>query len=524
MAETASARSEGLSKAPRAGLERRPRRAAFARAAACALVAFACTSACEATPANRVTSITFTEGFMFGAATAAFQIEKGITASDWSHWVDTKGKIANGDKPDVGGPDALAHVDEDVAILKAMNQNAYRFSMEWSSLYPTRAELDADTPSRPVVDAYTRLLAALKAAGIRPMVTLLHFTVPDYLSDVNRPDDPQAWERPDMADAFAKFCGNMAKRFGAEVDWWATINEPIVPPIGGYVQGKFPPGLTLQVERALSYGKAETFGHARCYDAIKTNDTVDADGDGKASMVGPVVHQRAVEPYDKEDPGDLEATKRVRYFNNLWFLNAVVKGDFDDDFDGSLAGARDKTADPALKGRADWIGVNYYSAMMASATRGIVLPKVQAALYIDRLPTDRPKTDFGWDIYAAGLGIVLDEVKPYGLPVVITENGLADAADVNRARFIAEHLFELGLAPRRGIDVRGYFHWSLYDNFEWASGYCPKFGLYSIDPATKARKARASTELYKKVSGTRQITRAEVDGTAPYVTPPTYCP
>jgi beta-glucosidase len=489
-----------------------------------ALAAAACASACETGRGDPVSTVILPEGFMFGAATAAFQIEKGIAYSDWSHWVQIKGKIAAGDKPDVGGPDALAHIDEDVAILKAMNQNAYRFSIEWSRLYPTRAEFDADTPSRPEVDAYAKLLAALKAAGIRPMVTLLHFTLPDYYSDVGKPDDPQGWERPEMVDAFEKWCGRIAKRFGGDVDWWATINEPIVAPVGGYVQGKFPPGLTLQVERALSYGKAEAIGHARCYDAIKANDTVDADGDGKASMVGPVVHQRAVEPYDKDDPSDLEAVKRVRYFNNLWFLNAVVKGDFDDDFDGALSGARDKSADPSLRGRADWIGINYYSAMLASATRGIVLPKIQAAIYIDRLPTDRPKTDFGWDIFPAGLATVLDEVKPYALPVVITENGIADANDVNRPRFLAEHLFELGLAPRRGIDVRGYFHWALYDNFEWASGFCPRFGLYSIDPASQARKARPSAELYKTIASTRQITRTQINATGPYITPPTFCP
>jgi beta-glucosidase/6-phospho-beta-glucosidase/beta-galactosidase len=487
------------------------------------LAALACGASCRTGSETTVSTVIFPDGFMFGTATAAFQIEKGITASDWSHWVETKGKIVNGDKPDVGGPDALAHVDEDVALMKAMNMNAYRFSIEWSRIYPTRPELEADTPSRPAIDEYARLLSALRAAGIRPMVTLLHFTLPDYFVDVNRPDDPQGWERPEMIDAFAKFCGQMAKRFGDQIDWWATINEPIVPAIGGYIQGKFPPGTTLQVERALAYGKAEAMGHVRCYDAIKANDTIDADGDGKPSMVGPVVHQRAVEPLDKDEPADVDAANRVRYFNNLWFLNVIAKGDFDDDFDGLLTGPRDKTADPALKGRADWIGINYYSRMLASATRGIVIPKLQAAIYIDKLPTEQPKSDFGWDIYPSGLATVLDEVKPYGLPVVITENGIADGNDANRPRFLAEHLFELGLAPRRGVDVRGYFHWSLYDNFEWASGFCPKFGLFAIDPQTKARKPRPSVDLYRTIAGARKVTREQIDRAGPYVTPPAYC-
>jgi beta-glucosidase len=465
--------------------------------------------------------VTFPEGFMWGSAAAAFQVEKGLGNTDWGIWVKTPGKIKNGDDPDVGGPDALAHIDTDVALLKAASQNAYRFSIEWARVYPTRDAFDADQPAADAIASYDALFAALRAAGVRPMVTLQHFTLPDWLSDPRKPDEPQGWERQQTVDAFAVWCARAAGRWGKDVDWWATINEPLVAPIAGYVQGSFPPGLTLKIDRALTVGRNEVVAHARCFDAIKTADTVDTDGDGSPSQVGIVQHMRAVEPEDPEDPADVAAAERVRYVNNLWFINAVVRGDWDDDFDGRLDGPNDRRADPALANRSDWLGINYYSALTASA-RGLVLPVVNASIRQDQLRTDRPKTDFHWDIYPEGLRIVLEEVRPYAKPIVITENGIADSGDRNRGRFVLEHLFQLGLARDAGIDVRGYFYWSLLDNFEWAHGFCPRFGLHTVDRITAARAARPSAQVYANVARTNKVTRADIDGQPPYG-PPSYC-
>ena len=133
--------------------------------------------------------------------------------------------------------------------------------------------------------------------------------------------------------------------------------------------------------------------------------------------------------------------------------------------------------------------------MSASAARGFKLPIDNAAIQQDHIPNDRPKTDFYWDIYPKGFRVVLDEAKAYGLPMIVTENGIADSKDGNRARFLLEHLYEVGKAKAEGLDIRGYYYWSLLDNFEWASGYCPKFGLHSVDPATGARSARPSAKI-----------------------------
>jgi beta-glucosidase len=460
-------------------------------------------AACSSDDASTNEEVTFPKEFLWGSASAAFQVEKGLSNTDWGIWVDTPGKIKNGDHPERGNPDALANVDADVALLKAMGQNAYRFSVDWARLYRTRADFDADQADAAGVAAYDKLFAALRAAGIAPMVTLHHFTFPDWLADPRAADQPQGWERPEIVDLFGTWCGRVAKRWGADVAHWATINEPMVPLLAGYLQGSFPPGLVLKIDRALTAGRNEALAHAKCYDAIKAADPT--------SQVGIVQHLRACEPEIPDEPADVEAAKRVCYVNNLWHLNAVVRGDWDDDFDGKLDGPSDRRGDPALAKRSDFLGINYYSALTASA-RGLLLPIVNASVKQDRLATPRPKTDFHWDIYPEGLRIVLEEVRPYALPVIITENGLADVNDVNRGRFVLEHLLELGKARDSGIDVRGYFYWSLLDNFEWASGYCPRFGMHTID-----RKPRRSSEVYAAVARAGKVSRAAIDAQPPYV-------
>lgn len=482
-----------------------------------ALVALALVASCSEAD-DPPAAVTFPPDFMWGSASAAFQVEKGLSNTDWGAWVKTPGKIANGDAPDVGGPDALAHVDEDVALLRAAGQNTYRFSIEWARVYPTKAAFDADQPDAAAIAAYDRLFAALRREGIRPFVTLQHFTFPDYLSDPSKPDEPQGWERAETPAAFGTWCTRAAARWGGEVDWWATINEPLVAPVAGYVEGSFPPGLVLKMDRALAVVRQEVEGHARCYDAIKAGDTKDADGDGRPTWIGIVHNMRAVEPEVPDEPADVAAAERVRFVNNRWFLDAVVRGDFDDDFDAKLDGPKDRRADPSLANRSDYIGINYYTALTASA-RGIIVPVVNASIRQQRLLTDRPKTDFGWDIYPAGLRVVLEEVRGYQRPIVITENGIADAADRNRARFVLEHLLELGRARDAGLDVRGYIHWSLLDNFEWASGFCPRFGLHAVDRATGARAARPSAQVYARAARAGRVSQADIDALPPYAAP-----
>jgi beta-glucosidase/6-phospho-beta-glucosidase/beta-galactosidase len=456
--------------------------------------------------------VTFPASFTWGSATAAFQVEKGLTATDWGAWVQTTGKIKNMDLPDVGGPDALAHVDEDIALLKASGQNAYRFSIEWARMYPTKAAFDADTPDMDAVTAYDALLTKLKAAGIAPWVTLHHFSTPSWLSDPSMGSQPQAWERPEMAALFVEWSKRIATRWGDKIDDYITINEPLNLALGGYVQGSFPPGQLLAMDRTFAVVKAETRAHAKAFEAIHAAD--------KTARVSMAFHQRGFHPYDPANPDDVEATARLKYIWNAWLMNAVVKGDWDDDYDQKYDGPNDKQGDPTLKGHVDYLGVNYYSDTLVARSHGVVIPLINVSVLQDHLNTGRPKNEMWWDVYPQGMREVLDQAKAYGLPIVITENGIADSTDVNRARYLTEHLQQVGAAIAGGADVRGYFHWSLIDNFEWANGFCPKFGLAAYDQKTKARTLRASGQQYKKIIDARKITQADVDSLPAYKTAP----
>jgi beta-glucosidase len=464
--------------------------------------------------------VTFPSGFLWGTSTAAFQVEKGDSNTDWAAWVATPGKIMDGGSPDIGGDDALDHIPGDIALMTAEGHNSYRFSIELARIFPTQAQLEANEPDAAGLAAYDSLLAQLRAANITPLVTLNHFALGNWENDITQASSPQGWELPATTTDFTKFCSFAAARWGSDVDWWVTINEPLSVVLGGYLQGSFPPGEVLGIDRGLDVFRAFVHAHAACYDAIKAADTVDADGDGQASRISVAAALRTFHPYDPTDSSDVAATAHVKYIANDWFLNAVTYGNLDYDFDGTLTGPNDVTADPTLKGRLDYVGVNYYTDTLVSGDHGLVLPApISAALFLSDLPTTRPKSDFDWDIYPEGLGTVLDEAATYGLPIVVTENGVADVNDVMRGRFIAEHLLQLGAANLRGDNVLGYFHWSLLDNFEWANGYCPHFGLHSVDPTTAARTKRASADVYSGIIRAGKVTQADIDAMPPYGAP-----
>ncbi len=204
-----------------------------------AFALLSCKSDSSSTP-PAPSQVTFPKSFLWERQPLHFRSKKGTRTPTGGHWVAlTPSKIKNGDTPDNGGPDALEHVDDDIQLMQQMDLNSYRFSIEWGRLFQTA---DATTPDPTALAAYDSEMQKLVAAHITPMVTLQHFALPDWLSDVTQPNNPQGWERPETTDAFVKFCTWAGSHYGSQVDWWVTINEPLVTAVVGYVQGGSPPG------------------------------------------------------------------------------------------------------------------------------------------------------------------------------------------------------------------------------------------------------------------------------------------
>lgn len=431
------------------------------------------------------------DSFVFGVATAAYQIEAGNGASDWAEW-ERLGKVKNGDRAD-DGPRSDELFQADLAALSELNVAAYRLSIEWARVFPTRESFEALTPNPEALAYYRSVLLALRTRGIAPMVTLQHFTLPNWLqSSVGT--GAVGLSNPAfilLFESWAKFC---AEEFGDLVDEWITLNEPMAMLAAGYAVGQFPPGRSGEFKQMQEATRIAAFAHARAYEAIHEKDRVDADGDGTRAMVSFATHARAWLPYSANAERDVIAARRQRYINNLVTLDAVVCGNLDEDWDEEW----EETARSDLRQHLDFIALNFYSNAAASYLDfepflGIPAPA--------NLPNQLAKNDLGWDLSPASLRQVIDELAPYGLPIVITENGVADSLDNRRPKNLVDTVREIQALRVLGYDIRGYYHWSLIDNFEWDYGFCPRFGLYAVDYSDPARRRtpRASASLYQRI-------------------------
>ncbi|MFO0626826.1 MAG: glycoside hydrolase family 1 protein [Polyangiales bacterium] len=482
----------------------------------------------------------FPQGFLWGSATAPYQIEGGLGNTDWGAWERMPGRILGGDRAD-NGPRSYELFAADLDALVASGQNSYRLGIEWARIFPTRdawtrCQAAASMPlsqftaacraaaSAEGVAYYHRVLRAMADRRLVPMVTLQHFTLPDYLHDINADAGMQGWNRPEIVGEFAVWARFAGAEYGAEVDWWVTINEPVVTVAGGFLQGVFPPGRSTDFTSARTILRHMTLAHARAYDALHEADTTAVMGQADAGgarpcMVSIASHNRVFRANDPNRPEDVAAAETTQYVNNRLMLNAIVGGDLDGDADGTLDGPEDRRNDPTLRARADYIGVNYYGLTLV---RGIsIIPILRGLPEQVNLRTPLPKSDLLWDLYPQGFLLVLRELTRYNLPVLVTENGIADRVGVNRQRFLAEHLAILARAIREGIDVRGYYHWSIVDNFEWAEGFCPRFGLYTVDfnDPMRARVPTPAAMLYRRIITEGEVTDTLLNGLAPYQAP-----
>jgi beta-glucosidase len=345
-----------------------------------------------------------------------------------------------------------------VALQASLGMNAYRFSIEWARIEPRAGAID-----HAAVDEYRRLLGALRDARIEPFVTLHHFTLPKWLAD-----DGGVLAR-DFAQRFARFAGIAANALGDLCRSWITINEPNVLAAQAYLLGVWPPALRSPIAAVRAHGRLLE-AHTAAYRTLK-----DARPD---ASVGLAHHLRVVQPERARLRDRVAASTFRRVFNDA-FAEAVCRA-----------------------GTQDFFGINYYTRDVVRFAPGNV-----AEGFVHRgVPKGAEVSDLGWEVYPEGLGqLVRAWGRRSGLPVYVMENGIADASDAKRASFVVRHLAELARAMDEGIDVRGYFHWSLLDNFEWADGYEPRFGLVEVDYATQERRVRDSARVYARIARERSV-------------------
>lgn len=461
------------------------------------------------------------EGFAFGAAVAGFQVDMGCPTlpaevcedrgSDWYHFVTSTVTVANpsnhlSGEPLSHGPGFFELFPEDLERVRDLGLTHLRVSIEWSRIFPSSTRGLEGAALRAVaseagLDFYHQLFAAMKAKGIRPLVTLHHYTLPAWIHDAVgcnqnlRTCTRRGWLEPDITQELARYAGFVAAEFGAEVDQWVTENEPLAVVVPGFVQPTAartnPPARALALDEARVAALAMVRAHAAMTDALRAADTVDADGDGRPTDVGLVFNVTPFRPKDPSDGLDVRAAKNVTTLFNWIFLDAVVLGKSDPDFDGQ------GELDPALTGRLDFLGVNYYTVGVVEGTEDSVLAAFSPLATFDPLTLQQGAVVP--DGFLEALLLVRDRYP--GLRVVISENGADSVTYPAMDRFVAEHFQYLLRAIDQGVPVEGYYFWSLLDNYEWNHGMAQKFGLYAVDPADpqKRRVPRASAEAYRQI-------------------------
>jgi beta-glucosidase len=448
----------------------------------------------------------FPEGFLWGAATSSFQVEghpaeAAARCSDWSHWTTADSKICDSTTADQACQ-FYERYTEDLAISRELNMNAFRIGLNWPVLRP---EVRDDLWLEPTALAYYKdLLKAMKQQGMTTFVTLFHFCLPRSLADIG------GWNSSTTVDQFAKFAEAAALELGDLVDYWLTLNEPLVYTYNGYVSGSWPPGREKDYGGAWLAIRNMLDGHARAYHLIKKHQP--------ASPVSFTIHWRPFQPRNPLSPLDrMTAYFRNEVFNHI-FPRAVDTGSFNLPFPISATPEAKAVSGsiPLLEGTMDYLAINYYTREICefNSAEPIDLFGKQSEI------SPREVSDLGWEIYPEGLYRVLTrESSPYWLdangrvrPIIITENGMASVFPANlsegdwslndkqRQRYLTTHIAAMHHAIRDGANVKGYLHWSLIDNFEWADGLSARFGLVRVSYPTQERHLRASARVYARIA------------------------
>ncbi|MBN2351713.1 MAG: glycoside hydrolase family 1 protein [Spirochaetales bacterium] len=410
----------------------------------------------------------FPAGFLWGAAASSHQVEGG-NYNNWTEWESVPGHIADGSKSGKAC-DHYRRFEKDFDDLKRLGYNTHRLSIEWSRLEPRPGEWNEKEFGH-----YRRVLGALKKRGLKPMVTLHHFTNPIWFERMG------AFAHPEAPAIFERFAVRAAEELGNGIKLWCTINEPVIYSHFGYLDGIWPPGKNdFGLASRVLRGMIEA--HLLAYRALHRLL-------GPDIMAGVAMHFRLFDPLRPGNAADRFSAGVLDFFLNRSFLIALVKGVL-----YPPLGVRKRLRRGA--GAVDFIGVNYYTREMVRFN-----PRRGDALFAEMSTRPGAKSNsLGWEIYPQGLYRVLAYCSRFGLPLYVTENGTTEIDDADRTAFIASHLEAAHRAVRAGADVRGYYYWSALDNFEWAEGYTARFGLIGVDFKTQKRTIRGSARFLAKVA------------------------
>jgi beta-glucosidase len=429
--------------------------------------------------------IAFPADFVWGAATAAYQVEgasnvDGKGPSIWDRFAHTPGRVTNGETGDVAC-DHYHRYREDVALMAELGLGAYRFSVSWTRVLPE----GTGRVNEAGLDFYDRLVDELLAHGIEPYATLYHWDLPQALEDAG------GWPERSIVDAFAEYASVVAARLGDRVRHIATMNEPYVVADHGYRIGSHAPG-RVEPDAALAASHHLLVAHGRAVQAIRAA--------APDVEVGIVLNFHPKHPASRHML-DQEAALVAHAQLNRWFLDPIVGIGYPEDGARAWGWRRDEVLEGDMELIAaplDFLGANYYCRHLV---RSPLLPALE-----DGVPTER--TEMGWEVYPAGLAEVLEFVasRTGALPLYVTENGAAyglgadPTSDPERVSFLHRHFAAAHAALQAGIPLRGYFVWSLLDNFEWAHGYGHRFGIVHVDFSTLERRVRDSGRFVAAVA------------------------
>jgi beta-glucosidase len=437
----------------------------------------------------------FPDGFVWGAATSAFQIEGAAGAdgrgeSIWDRFCRTPGRIRDGATGDVAC-DFYRRFPEDIALMRELGLDAFRFSIAWPRILPA----GRGRVNQAGLDFYDRLVDELLAAGIVPWVNLFHWDLPQALEDAG------GWRVRETAEAFAGYAEAVGARLGDRVRNWITHNEPFCPAWLGHGFGIHAPGHT-DAREALAAAHHLLVSHGLAVAVLRRC--------SPGAEVGIVVDSWPARPW-RDTPEDREAARIVDGMSNRWFFDALFRGSYPDDMlahFGDLVPPIEDGDFATIATPVDFVGANNYS-------RRFVRANPDGGLPLDVRPTTGELTSMGWEVYPQGIAEVLLRLHgEYGVKTLyVSENGAAfgdvrthDGAihDVDRIAYLAAYIEAVRSAIAAGAPVRGYFVWSLLDNFEWAEGYSKRFGLVYVDYPTLARVPKDSFYWYRDlIAGAR---------------------